>query len=311
MNLNKITIVVPCYNEENYIDKLTEKLLIQCDALKVDYEIIFVEDGSTDNTFNEITKKINTNNKIKAIKLSRNYGSHIAISAGIEISNDSDLIIVCPLDDIEIGNLFSNLVDKFKEGFEIVWTVRKRRNKNLFLKMMTSIYYKIFITLTGFKNYPKNGTSAVFLISRKIANELKKFKESNRVINVLLYSIGFKQGFIEYDENENIRKSSYTFFKRLKIAIDSIVSYSYMPMRIISLFGIFLSIFAFIFSIDVYLDYLVNDISVEGWTTVVILISLLGGIQLLTLGVLGEYLWRTSNDAKKRPLYILERKIGF
>lgn len=311
MNLNKITIVVPCYNEENYIDKLTDKLLLQCDALKLDYEIIFVEDGSTDNTFNEITKKINKNNKIKAVKLSRNYGSHIAISAGIENSNETDLIIVCPLDDIEIGNLFSNLVDKYKEGFEIVWTVRKRRNKNLFLKIMTSIYYKIFITLTGFKNYPKNGTSAVFLISRKIANELKKFKESNRVINVLLFSIGFKQGFIEYNENENIRRSSYTFFKRLKIAIDSIVSYSYMPMRIISLFGIFLSIFAFIFAIDVYLDYLLNDINVEGWTTVVILISLLGGIQLLTLGVLGEYLWRTSSDAKKRPLYLLEKKIGF
>ena len=145
----------------------------------------------------------------------------------------------------------------------------------------------------------------------RFANELKKFKESNRVINVLLFSIGFKQGFIEYNENENIRRSSYTFFKRLKIAIDSIVSYSYMPMRIISLFGIFLSIFAFIFAIDVYLDYLLNDINVEGWTTVVILISLLGGIQLLTLGVLGEYLWRTSNDAKKRPLYLLEKKIGF
>ena len=95
MNLNKITIVVPCYNEENYIDKLTDKLLLQCDALKLDYEIIFVEDGSTDNTFDEITKKINKNNKIKAIKLSRNYGSHIAISAGIENSNESDLIIVC------------------------------------------------------------------------------------------------------------------------------------------------------------------------------------------------------------------------
>jgi hypothetical protein len=98
--------------------------------------------------------------------------------------------------------------------------------------------------------------------------------------------------------------------KRLKIAIDSIVSYSYMPMRIISLFGIILSIFAFIFSIDVSVDYFLNDISVEGWTTVVILISLLGGIQLLTLGVLGEYLWRTSNDSKKRPLYLLEKKIG-
>ena len=311
MNLNKITIVVPCYNEEKYIDKLTDKLVIQCDALELDYEIIFVEDGSSDNTFNEIKKKINQNKKIKVIKLSKNYGSHVAISAGIENSNESDLVIVCPLDDIEIGNLFSKLIVKYKEGNEIVWTVRKTRNKNFFLKMMTLIYYKIFIKLTGFKNYPKTGTSAVFLISRKIASELKKFNESNRVMNVLLFSMGFQQGFVEYGENHNFRKSSYTFLKRLKIAIDSVVSYSYMPMRIISLFGIFLSIFAFAFSIDIYLDYLFNDITVEGWTTVVILISLLGGIQLLTLGVLGEYLWRTSNDSKKRPLYLLDKKIGF
>ena len=311
MNLNKITIVVPCYNEEKYIDKLTDKLISQCNSLNLDYEIIFVEDGSSDNTFNEIKKKINQNKKIKLIKLSRNYGSHVAISAGIENSYESDLIIICPLDDIEIGNLFSKLIEKYNEGNEIVWTVRKTRNKNFFLKMMTLIYYKIFIKLTGFKNYPKTGTSAVFLISRKIANELKKFNESNRVMNVLLFSMGFQQGFVEYGENHNFRKSSYTFLKRLKIAIDSVVSYSYIPMRIISLFGIFLSIFAFAFSIDVYFDYLFNDITVEGWTTVVILISLLGGIQLLTLGVLGEYLWRTSNDSKKRPLYLLDKKIGF
>ena len=148
---------------------------------------------------------------------------------------------------------------------------------------MTKIYYKIFIALTGFKNYPENGTSALFLITKKIANELSKYTETNRVINILLYSMGFKQSFIEYEENKNIRKSSYTFLKRFKIAIDSIVSYSYVPMRIISLFGICLSILAFIFTIDIIIDYYFNGINVEGWTTVVILISLLGGIQLLTL----------------------------
>ena len=311
MNLNKITIIVPCYNEEIYVDKLTDKLVNQCNNLDLNYEIIFVEDGSTDNSFEEIQKKIVTNEKIKVIKLSKNYGSHIAISAGIENSINSDLIIVCPLDDVEIVNLFSKLINKSQEGYEIVWTVRKSRNKRFFLKIMTKLFYKLFIALTGFKNYPKNGTSAVFLITKKIANELIKFRESNRVINVLLYSIGFKQSFVEYDENKNIRKSSFTFSKRIKIAIDSIVSYSYMPMRIISLLGILLSVFAFIFSIDVILDYYFNDINVEGWTTVVILISLIGGIQLLTLGILGEYLWRTSSDSKKRPLYLLDKKIGF
>ena len=130
MNLNKITIVVPCYNEESYIDKLSDSLVFQCESLKLDYEIIFVEDGSSDNTFDEIKKKVKRNNKIKALKLSKNYGSHVAISAGIENSSNTDLVIVCPLDDVEIGNLFSKLIERFKEGYEIVWTVRKYRNKN-------------------------------------------------------------------------------------------------------------------------------------------------------------------------------------
>ena len=130
MNLNKITIIVPCYNEEIYVDKLTDKLVNQCNNLDLNYEIIFVEDGSTDNSFEEIQKKIVTNEKIKVIKLSKNYGSHIAISAGIENSINSDLIIVCPLDDVEIANLFSKLINKSQEGYEIVWTVRKSRNKS-------------------------------------------------------------------------------------------------------------------------------------------------------------------------------------
>ena len=135
MNLNKITIIVPCYNEEIYVDKLTDKLVNQCNNLDLNYEIIFVEDGSTDNSFEEIQKKIVTNEKIKVIKLSKNYGSHIAISAGIENSINSDLIIVCPLDDVEIVNLFSKLINKSQEGYEIVWTVRKSRNKSFFLKL--------------------------------------------------------------------------------------------------------------------------------------------------------------------------------
>ena len=288
MNLNKITIVVPCFNEGMLIDKSTDKLIEECNSLQLNYEIVFVEDGSKDNSFKEIEKKIKLNNKIKVLKLSKNYGSHIAISAGIENSLNSDLIIVCPIDDIEISSLFSKLIDETKNGYDIVWTVRKARNKNFILKFMTKIYYKIFIALTGFRNYPENGTSALFLITKKIANELSKYTETNRVINILLYSMGFKQSFIEYEENKNIRKSSYTFLKRFKIAIDSIVSYSYVPMRIISLFGICLSILAFIFTIDIIIDYYFNGINVEGWTTVVILISLLGGIQLLTLGILVE-----------------------
>ncbi len=310
MNLNKITIIVPCFNEEMYIDKLTNKLIEKCASFNCEYEIIFVEDGSTDQSFKELKKKTENNPKIKIIKLSKNYGFHIAVSAGIDHVKNSDLVIVCPLDDVGLTTYFENLIEKFKNGCEIVWMVRKTRKESFISGMFTKIFYKLFIFLSGFKDYPKNGTSALFLISNKVVNEFKKFSESNRVTNSLLYSMGFTQGQVEYDENNNIRKSSYTFLKKIKIAIDSIVSNSYMPMRIISILGITFSFFSFLFLIYILKDYFFNDVVVEGWTSIIIIVTLLGGIQLLTLGILGEYLWRTSSDSKRRPLYLLDEKIG-
>ena len=123
--------------------------------------------------------------------------------------------------------------------------------------------------------------------------------------------MGFKHDFVEYSVDRNIRNSSFTFFKRLKVAIDGIVSYSYLPIRIISSLGLILSILAFIFILITLYDYFINNITVEGWTTIIILISFIGGVQLLTLGILGEYIWRISENAKNNPLYLIEEKINF
>ena len=123
--------------------------------------------------------------------------------------------------------------------------------------------------------------------------------------------MGFKHDFVEYEIDRNIRNSNFTFFKRLKVAIDGIVSYSYLPIRIISSLGLILSILAFIFILITLYDYYINNITVEGWTTIIILISLIGGVQLLTLGILGEYIWRISENAKNNPLYLIEEKINF
>ncbi|MDA7637353.1 glycosyltransferase family 2 protein [Candidatus Pelagibacter sp.] len=311
MNLNKITIIVPCFNEENHVDKFIDRLQNKCISLKYDYEIIFVEDGSTDQSFNIIKNKIENNPKLKLIKLSKNYGFHIAVSAGIDHVINSELIIVCPLDDIELTKYFEDLIEKFYTGCDIVWMVREKRKKTFVSKFFAKTFYKLFKFLSGFNNYPENGTSALFLISKRVAEEFKKFKEANRVTNTLLYSMGFKQGQVKFDENDDIRKSSYTFVKKLKIAIDSIVSNSYMPMRIMSLLGLMFSFFSFIYLFFIIKDYFFNNILVEGWASIIIIVTLLGGIQLLTLGILGEYLWRTSNDSKRRPLYLLDKTIGF
>ena len=310
-NFNKLSIIIPCYNEEKNFIFCSNEILKFTKKFKFDYEIIFVDDGSTDNTYNELLEFSKKNKNYKLLKLSKNYGSHISITAGINSVENSDAIIVCPLDDTYLLEHADTMIEKFKNGSEVVWSIRKKRNLDFINNLFMSLFYKIFILFSGFKNYPPKGTSAFFLVGKKVYKNFKKFNDKTIIVNLLIYSMGFSHDFVEYPVDRNIRNSSFTFFKRLKVAIDGIVSYSYLPIRIISFLGLILSFLAFIFILITLFDYFINNISVEGWTTIIILISLIGGVQLLTLGILGEYIWRISENAKNNPLYLVDKKINF
>ena len=310
-NFKKISIIIPCYNEEKNFSISTNEVLNYTKNFKFDYEIIFVDDGSTDNTYNNLLSFVKENKNYKLLKLSKNYGSHISITAGINSVENSDALIVCPLDDTYLLQYVDKMIEKYKNGSEVVWSIRKKRSLGFIDNFLMSLFYKIFILFSGFKNYPSKGTSAFFLVGKKIYKNFRKFNDKTIIVNMLIYSMGYKHDFIEYPIDRNLRTSSFTFFKRLKIAIDGIVSYSYLPIRIISFFGVILSILAFFLILITFYDYLINNISVEGWTTIIILISLIGGVQLLTLGILGEYIWRISENAKNNPLYLVEEKINF
>jgi glycosyltransferase involved in cell wall biosynthesis len=309
--INKISIIVPCYNEEKIIDKSLENIIKSCDLTGYNYEIIVVDDGSTDCSEKKLRLFRKNNKKIKILSLSKNFGAHIAISAGIDFVDDPDFAIVIPMDDFELSTNFKLMIEKYNLGSDIVWSVRSKRSQNFINNFLTRIFYKIFIAFSGFVNYPEKGTSAFFLLSRKVIKEFRKLSENNRNVNVLIFSMGFKQDNILYNELNTKRKSSYTFFKKIKIAIDSIISNSYIPMRLASLIGIIFSLISLIYLLSILKDYFFNNISVEGWTSIIAVVTLIGGVQMLTLGFLGEYLWRTSFDAKKRPLYFINEKIGF
>ena len=310
-NFKKLSIIIPCYNEEKNFSISTNEVLNYTKNFKFDYEIIFVDDGSTDNTYNNLLSFVKENKNYKLLKLSKNYGSHISITAGINSVENSDALIVCPLDDTYLLQYVDKMIEKYKNGSEVVWSIRKKRSLGFIDNFLMSLFYKIFILFSGFKNYPSKGTSAFFLVGKKIYKNFRKFNDKTIIVNMLIYSMGYKHDFIEYPIDRNLRTSSFTFFKRLKIAIDGIVSYSYLPIRIISFFGVILSILAFFLILITFYDYLINNISVEGWTTIIILISLIGGVQLLTLGILGEYIWRISENVKNNPLYLVDEKINF
>ena len=315
MSVKNISLILPCYNEENIISKCIYSFLETIKENK-DYNInlIIVDDGSTDRSI-EMIKKIREESDfkhiIKVVKLSKNYGYHIAVTAGIEFAKKSDAVIVCPVDDYFLSKYIKKIIEKFvSSNSEIVWSVRKEK-KTLIKNYFRKIFYNLFIYFSGFKNYPKNGTSAFFMLSSKIVKKFLEHKEFNRIVNVLIFSMGFKQSFIEYEERDDLRNSKYNFFSKLKLALDCFVSYSYIPMRITSLFGIVISLLSFIYLSIIIFEYFYYGTIIEGWASIIVLILFLGGVQLLTLGFLGEYIWRISVEKKKKPLYLVDWEEGF
>jgi dolichol-phosphate mannosyltransferase len=315
MQLKNISLIIPCYNEENIISKCIYDFINVIKENKgYNFDIIIVDDGSTDESINIIKKirqEIDTNNLVKIIKLSKNYGFHIAVTAGIEFAKKSDAVIVCPADDYFLSTYVKKIIDEFIiNKSEIVWSVRKENNRGMFGNFFRKIFYNLFIFLSGFKNYPKNGTSAFFMLSSKVVQQFLNFKEFNRIINILIFTMGFKQSYIEYEERNDLRKSKYDFFSKLKLALDCFVSYSYVPMRIASLSGVIISLLSFIYLSAIIIEYFFYGTSIEGWASIIVIVLFLGGVQLLTLGFLGEYIWRISVETKKRPLYLIDWKEG-
>ena len=312
MTKTNITIVVPCFNEEKNIDRLLEKLKNATLAITdINFTYLLVDDGSADGTFNVIRKAAEKQPKIRAIRLSRNFGSHVAISAGIENATGSDAAIVISADLQEPPELIGELISKWKEGSEVVWTIREKRAQSFIGKSLSKSFYKLFIKASGLKNYPKEGPSAFFLLDQKVCMQWRKFKETNRMIIGMVAWMGFKHSCIYYKQNErNSGKSSFTFMKLIKLAIDSFVSFSFAPIRFISYLGVMVSLIGFIYSLVLIFNKLFLGIGPTGWTSIMVVVLFLGGIQLITLGIIGEYVWRGVEESRSRPLYIIAEEIN-
>ncbi|TSA25914.1 glycosyltransferase [bacterium] len=309
---NTVTIVIPSFNEEKNINELLKRLFQITSKLdNFEWFYLFVDDCSQDRTFDKLKEKAVNNKNIKIIRLSRNFGSHIAISAGIENSN-SDAVIVISSDLQEPPELIEKLIKEWGLGYQVVWAVRKHRAQSLLGKICSKIYSKLFRYFSGLINYPEQGASGYFLIDKKVAKLWPKFKETNRVVGGMLAWLGFKQTVIQYEQSERYAgKSSFTFMKLVKLAIDAFVSFSYMPIRFIFYLGILVSFVGFFYAIYLILNKIIYGIGPTGWTSVMVIVLFLGGIQLISLGILGEYIWRGVEESRRRPLYVIMEKVNF
>ncbi len=305
----RLSIIIPVYFNEGNIPhlygKLKETIL---DNKNIDYEVIFVDDGSKDNSYNELRKLRDKNDKIKLIKLSRNFGSHTAILAGLSnCTGDCATVISADLQDPP--TIILEMIEKYKEGNKVVLSVRTDREESKVQKFFSNSYYKL-MKKYALPNMPEGGFDC-FLIDKKVIEVITSMKEKNSTLMGQILWCGFKTDSIYYVRREReIGKSRWTLAKKIKLFIDSFMAFSYTPIRLMSGLGFTISSLGFLYGIYIFLNKMFHDIPIEGWSSLMIVLLLLSGIQMIILGVIGEYLWRSFDESRKRPTFIIEEKEG-
>lgn len=306
----KLSIVIPVYYNERNIPSLYEKLYTTIITNKsFEYELIFVDDGSGDNSYEELKKLQNMDSNIKLIKLSRNFGSHTAMLAGLNhVTGDCATIISADLQDPP--EIILQMLDKWKEGNRVVLAVRQDREEPFLQKLFSNAYYRL-MKKYALKNMPKGGFDC-FLADKKVIDIIKSIDEKNTTLVGQILWCGFKTEKIYYVRKKREEgKSRWTLSKKIKLLIDSFLAFSYVPIRFMSVLGVVFSFAAFLFGLFLIINRFINGINVQGWTSLMVLFLLVSGIQMVMLGVIGEYLWRTFDESRKRPVFIIDEKIGF
>jgi len=298
----ELSVVVPVYNEEKNIEMLFNR--IKENIPVSDWELIFVNDGSADNTLPLVIGLSHQYKQVKYIDFSRNFGHQHAISAGIENAT-GEYIIVMDGDGQDPPELIPELLEKAKLGFEVVYAKRKKRQGEGFLKKFTAkAFYRILRNITSIEIPVDTGDFRI--IHRKIQAILKQMPEQHKYIRGQISWIGFNQTFIEYDRAERIHGTTkFTYKKMIQFALDGISSFSTWPLKIATLMGFGVSFICFIVILYTVYQKLFG-FTVTGWTSMQISILFLGGIQLIGIGILGEYLGRVNENVKNRPHYIVK-----
>jgi dolichol-phosphate mannosyltransferase len=307
----KYSVILPVYNEQENIESLYKRVTKVFIGLKEDYEIIFVNDGSIDKTLDVLADLYKKNNKVKIINFSRNFGHQTAVTAGLNFSSGEEVAIL-DADLQDPPEILPKFFAKIEEGFDVVYAIRKKRKENIVKRFFYSLFYKILHLIASVDIPLDSGDFCV--LSRRMVKTINSFPERNRFIRGLRSWAGFKQIGIEYEREKRFAgESKYGMKKLFKLAFDGIFSFSFIPLQIMFALGsvsLFLSIIGIFFA--VYMRFFTTAYSkVPGFATTTILIMFVGGLQLFSIGIVGEYLRRVYDEVKQRPQYIIESKIGF
>lgn len=304
----EISIVSPVYKAEEIIDELVKRIIESVSSITNDFEIIFIEDCSPDNSWQKIQENCKKDKRIKGIKLTRNFGQHYAITAGLEASTGNYVVVMdCDLQDDP--KYIPNLYKKIREGFDIVYTRITRRSHSI-LRNFYSKLFSIFFNWLSDNNFSQDNVSAFSMLSRKVVEAYCKVSDSQRHYLMILRWLGFKHTYIDVTHKKRyFGKSSYTFFKLCHHAINGIISQSDKLLRISIALGLGFSFLSMTLIAWLIAMYFINGFK-EGWTSVVVLILFSTGLVLISVGILGIYLGKTFEQVKNRPLYLIDEKIN-
>lgn len=305
----ELSIIIPVYNEEGSLEQLYLRLAAVLKSQNLSYEIILVDDGSKDNSLAKMAELNKKDSKIKVISFSKNFGHMIALSAGLDHASGKAAITM----DADLQHppeLIPELVAKWKNGAEVVNTLRIETKGTDFFKKITAGLFYWLINKIAKINLPSNAAD-YRLLDAKVVETLKNIKERSRFLRGLISWVGYKQEFIPYQADQRFSgKTKYSFSRMLAFAIDGITSFSAFPLRLSTYLGMIIAFFSFLYILYAVYVRLFTDQAISGWASVLVAVLFIGGVQLIFLGIIGEYLSRVFEETKKRPLYIISKKIG-
>lgn len=302
-----LSVVVPVYNEKEGLQEFydrTKRVLLDVNGL--DHEIIFVDDGSCDGSAQVITQFVGQDARVRLLKLSRNFGHQIAITAGIDAAC-GNAVVVIDADLQDPPEVILRFIEKWKEGYDVVYGVRETRDGETLLKVWTaSIFYRILKALVNLDIPVDVGDFR--LMSRRVVEHLKAMQERDRFVRGLVSWIGFRQIGLTYRRDKRYAgETKYPYRKMIRFALDGITSFSSIPLKMATIMGYLTSLIAFAYACSVIVQKFMGY-TVQGWATIMVGLLFLGGVQLICLGILGEYIGRIFNETKGRPLYIIDHE---
>ena len=301
----RLSLITPAYNEELNIPVLYRRLVEVLDQVDMDWEWIVTDDHSSDRTFDVLSQISQRDGRVRAFRFSRNFGSHAGISCGLcEANGDCAVVLAADLQDPP--ELVPRLLKAWQGGSQVVWAARgQRKGETAATVGMSKLFYWIMRNVIGMRELAATGAD-FFLIDRRVIDAYRTFDERNVNLFALVAWMGFRQETVTYTKEARLHGTSgWTLKKKIKMAVDSITAFSYLPVRVMSWTGVITAFGGFAYALFVIYNALMGHL-MEGWASLMVMVMVLGGFNMLMLGILGEYVWRALDESRRRPRYTIE-----